>query len=437
MAGSLFHGAVYIDLSVAREDSPMSAPERITKPFDNPALSPVLVVDDSKAQRRLLTRTLEKWGYQTVEAASGQEALDLCAATAFDIIISDWMMPGVSGVDFCRSFRKASDRPALFLLLTAQTEREILAEGLESGADDFLSKPFHAVELRARLRAGRRSVQAQKALADKNLALSNTVEKLSVAYAAIERDLKGACVFQEGLLPDRFVSCGSSDVSLLFRSSGHVGGDLVGYFPVAPDELGIFSVDVSGHGVASALMTARIAGYFNPSAPDRNIALRDVGDRFVMEPLEDVCAHLNTVLTQDADSDQYLTMAIAHVDLKSRKVQLCHAGHPSSVVQRRSGAIEFLELWSTPVGLIDDGDFSVRSIELQEGDRLILYSDGITECPDPQGVLLDEEGFERILLECQNLTGAEFVACLETGLMNYRGGDDFPDDLSAVILEFH
>lgn len=414
----------------------MSAPERIVRPFEKPVLSPVLVVDDSKAQRRLLTRTLAKWGYQTVEAASGQEALDLCAATAFDIIISDWMMPGMSGVEFCRCFREASDRPALFLLLTAQTEREILAEGLDSGADDFLSKPFHAIELRARLRAGRRSVQAQKALADQNMALSSTLEELSDAYAAIERDLKGARVFQEGLLPERFVSYPSADVSLLFRSSGHVGGDLVGYFPVTPDEIGIFSVDVSGHGVASALMTARIAGYFNPMAPDRNLALRRDGDGYAIEPLDKVCARLNTVLMQDAESDQYLTMAIAHVDLRSGKVNLCHAGHPSSVVQRKDGAIEFLELWSTPIGLIEDGDFSVASIQLRRGDRLMLYSDGITECPDPTGTLLEEAGFKQILDTRANLTGLDFVESLIDGLKDYRGSGEFPDDLSAVTLEF-
>ncbi len=414
----------------------MSAPERIARSFESPVLSPVLVVDDSKAQRRLLTRTLEKWGYQVMEAASGQEAMDLCATTAFDIVISDWMMPGMSGVEFCRCFREAFERPALFLLLTAQTEREILAEGLESGADDFLSKPFHAIELRARLRAGRRSVQAQKALEEQNFALSTTLDELSDAYAAIERDLKGARAFQEGLLPERFVSFDSAELSLLFRSSGHVGGDLVGYFPISPGEIGLFSVDVSGHGVASALMTARIAGYFNPTAPERNIALRRISDGYVMEPLQDICTRLNDILMQDADSDQYLTMAIAHVDLKSRKIQLCHAGHPSSAVQRKGGQVEFLELWSTPIGLVDVGEFSVTSLDLQQGERLILYSDGITECPNLQGELLDEDGFDRILQDRQSLSGQDFVDALVADLTVFHGKGDFPDDLSAVMLEF-
>ncbi|NNE80350.1 MAG: response regulator, partial [Silicimonas sp.] len=175
-----------------------------------PVVRPILVVDDSKAQRRLLTRSLTKWGYDSIEAESGEQALEIAATHNIDIVISDWIMPGMSGVDFCRAFRdQIAGRPAYFVLLTAQTEREILAEGLESGADDFLSKPFNSVELRARLRAGARVVNAQQALATKNDALSSALEELSDAYSAIERDLKGARKFQEGLVPERHLQAGN------------------------------------------------------------------------------------------------------------------------------------------------------------------------------------------------------------------------------------
>lgn len=415
----------------------MAAPERLLPAGAVPALSPILVVDDSRAQRRLLTRTLEKWGYETVEADSGRAALALCKATHFDIIISDWMMPGMSGVEFCRTFRDMSDHATFFLLLTAQTEREILAEGLESGADDFLSKPFHAVELRARLRAGRRSVQAQRALADQNLTLSQTLEDLSDAYAAIERDLKGARVFQEGLLPDRFISFGGIDVSLLFRSSGHVGGDLVGYFPIKDAEIGVFSVDVSGHGVASALMTARIASYFNAATPDRNIALIQNDEGYVMAPLQETCERLNSILMQDAESDLYFTMAIAHINLKTYAVKTCVAGHPSPVLQRADGSVEFLELWSTPIGLVEDGAYSETEIQLAAGDRVVFYSDGVTECPDPDASLLDEDGFATFLDKARGLSGTNFVDRLTEDLISYHGSEDFPDDISAVVVEVH
>jgi len=99
---------------------------------------PILVVDDSRAQRRLLTKALARWGHSTIEADCGEAALELCRITEIEFVISDWMMPGMSGVAFCRAYRKMmGNNPAYFILLTAQSEREVLAEGLESGADRF------------------------------------------------------------------------------------------------------------------------------------------------------------------------------------------------------------------------------------------------------------------------------------------------------------
>ena len=392
------------------------------------AMRPVLVVDDSRAQRRLLVRTLSNWGYDTVEAEGGAEALAICQAQKIDVIISDWKMPGMSGVEFCRAFREVTDRPAYFILLTAQTEREALAEGLESGADDFLSKPFHPVELRARLRAGARIVHAQRALAAK-------LDELSNAYAAIDRDLRGARAFQEGLVPERHIAFPNAEVSLLFRSSGHVGGDLVGYFRINAQEIGVFSVDVSGHGVASALMTARIAGYLSDAAPDRNIALRKVGDGYVLLPLETVCRRLNQILQADAESDQYLTMSIAQANLTTGEIRLCQAGHPSPAIQRQDGSVTFLDMWSTPLGLIDEAEFSEAEVRLDVGDRLILYSDGLTECPGPDESMLEEEGLARILKTHAERTGPDLIGKIVAELERFAGRADFPDDLSALVLE--
>ena len=321
--------------------------------------------------------------------------------------------------------------------MTAQTEREVLAKGLESGADDFLSKPFSSIELRARLRAGERVLGAQRALEDKNQALSATLDELSDAYGAIERDLKEARKFQEGLVPDRHLTFGHFDVSMLYRPSGHVGGDLVGWFRVDDKTIGVYSVDVSGHGVTSALMTARVASYLSDVAPDRNIALKKGVDNYEMRPLDDVCAKLNTLLQGETDSDQYLTMALGKVCLETGAVQICQAGHPFPVVQRASGKIEFFEYFGTPIGLVDDAEFSLVDLQLGRGDRLLLYSDGLTECADPDGNLLDEDGLEFILRHHKDLIGPQLVEAVVADLVDYGGTEDFVDDLSAVLIERH
>lgn len=397
---------------------------------------PVLVVDDSRAHRRLLSRSLQKWGYETIEADSGESALEICRSSPIELVVSDWMMPGMSGIEFCRAFRQLVEgHPAYFILLTAQTEREVLAEGLESGADDFLTKPFSSIELRARLRAGERVLGAHRALEDKNATLSATLTKLSEAYAAIDNDLNEARRFQEGLVPERYLRFGDYDVSMLFQPSGHVGGDLVGCFRVDKATLGVYSVDVSGHGVASALMTARVASYLSDAAPDRNIALKRLNGGYQMRPLQDVCSKLNALLQSDGDSDQYLTMTLGKICLETGVCDLCQAGHPFPVIQRKEGTVEFLELEGTPIGLIDDAEFSLASLTLESGDRLLLHSDGITECSDLKGNLLDEQGLEEILLAHQELHGLGFFGAIVADLEKFGASSDFADDLSAILIE--
>ena len=398
----------------------------------------VLVVDDSRAQRHLLARTLESWGYSVLEAESGGQALGICQRMEIGLIISDWMMPGMTGVEFCRAYRQLFDgRPGYFILLTAQNERAVLAEGLDSGADDFLSKPVSSIELQARLRAGERILKAQRDLSVKNTELSNTLDRLSAAYAAIDRDLQEARRFQEALVPESFVPMGAADVSLLFRPSGHVGGDMVGYFHIREGELGIYAIDVSGHGVSSALMTARIAAYFSGTAPERNIALSRTEGGYAMLPPDQVCARLNALLQKDADSDQYLTMVLAHLTMQTGEVTLCQAGHPSPVVMRSDGRTEFHEAFGMPIGLVDAAEFVLSRIHLRSGDRLLIYSDGITECPDPTGNLLDEEGLVALLEEISDTGGSEFLASLVVALEEHAEGVDFPDDLSAVLVEIN
>lgn len=396
----------------------------------------VLIVDDSRAQRRLLSHSLSKWGYDVMEAESGEDALEICSARAVNLIISDWMMPGMSGVEFCRSYRSL-DRlhEGYFILLTAQTEREVLSEGLDGGADDFLSKPVSLVELRARLRAGERILNTQRSLSDKNAQLTDAIAKLTAAYSEIDRDLEEARKFQETLVPASTVALSSTDVSLLIRPSGHVGGDMVGYFPVREGELGAYSIDVSGHGVSSALMTARIVSYFSASAPDRNIALISGSDGYSMDAPHKVCARLNRLLQNEASSDLYLTMSLAHISTETGIIRICQAGHPSPAIVRHDGRIVFHEAFGMPIGLIEEANFETSLIKLQTGDKLLLYSDGITECPDPEGVLLDEDGLAWAIDKNRAQNGPALLDSLVAAVERHARNADLPDDLSAVLIE--
>ncbi|MEO0855073.1 MAG: response regulator, partial [Cyanobacteria bacterium J06648_11] len=208
-----------------------------------------LVVDDSRAQRRILASSLKRWNYEVLEAESSLEALRLASETPPDFVLSGWMTSQMSGLDLCQALRGLErDGYGYFILLTSKSGKSDIASGLSAGADDFLTKPFHSAELRARLLAGERILRMQEELVEKNRVITQTLEKISTLYDSINNDLEQARNLQQSLVPDRAKHYEEADISFLLRPSGHVGGDLVGHFKIGKTRLGLFAIDVSGHG---------------------------------------------------------------------------------------------------------------------------------------------------------------------------------------------
>jgi phosphoserine phosphatase RsbU/P len=413
-----------------------SEPDPLPVPTD--PRSRVLIVDDSRAQRRVLALQLQRWGYDVTEAASGGEALVMCAATPYDIIISDWMMPGLTGVEFCREIRALpSEIYSYFILLTSKSDTAEITRGLEAGADDFLTKPFNADELRARLRAGERIVSMQRQLVQKNQVIRAALDEIQNLYDSLDRDLQEARKLQLTLMRDRRHDFDQGFTTILMRPSGHVGGDLVGSFRINDGRISLYSVDVSGHGVASAMMTARLAGLLSGGSPDQNIAIRkaSLGQQFAWSP-DTVASKLNRLMIEDVQADQYFTLAYAEVDMVTGNLALVQAGHPHPVILRQDGQIDVIGVGGLPIGLIADAGYETVMAHLGPGDRLILVSDGITECPSPTGEELGQDGFLRLLTRLQGLPSDQLIEALQWELVTFHGKAEFPDDVSAIIFDY-
>lgn len=402
------------------------------------AIRRVLIVDDSRAHRLLIATILRRWGYELHEAGSGAEALELLSREDIDLVLSDWVMPGMSGLEMCRTFRAGGgDHYVYFILLTSKSAREDVANGLEAGADDFLSKPISTEELMARISAGERILAMQRAMEEKNAQLAHALGELQTVYDAVARDLVEARRLQQSLVPQRAMSFDGAEVSLLLRPSGHVGGDLVGAFPVDAARICFYAIDVSGHGIASALMTARLAGYLSAASPESNVALTIGADgRQSLLPLPEVCRRLNSTILADIETELYFTMVIAECNLATGAVTLAQAGHPHPLVQRASGATEFIEEGGMPVGLFDDAQFGQVKLQLAPGDRLLLHSDGFTEATSDEAGMLDQAGLARIVDGMDALRGEAFLETLVWKLSEFTGDADFEDDVSAVLFEY-
>ena len=136
----------------------------------------ILIAEDNMTTRRILETILVKWNYDVISACDGNEAWEkLQEKDPPKLIILDWMMPGINGVEICRRLRRPDAvEPMYIILLTARDEKNDIVEGLGAGADDYIAKPFDKEELRARIDVGRRVVELQTALLEK--------EKLQVIF---------------------------------------------------------------------------------------------------------------------------------------------------------------------------------------------------------------------------------------------------------------
>jgi sigma-B regulation protein RsbU (phosphoserine phosphatase) len=218
-------------------------------------------------------------------------------------------------------------------------------------------------------------------------------------------------------------------------ASNDVGGDLVGCFPISSGRVALFAIDVSGHGIASALMTARIAACFSGSVPGQNIALRALpGGGHEGESPDTVAGRLNRLILDEVSTGIYLTLVYAEADLTTGQVRFVQAGHPPPVVLRRNGRIETAGAGGFPVGLIDGADYEVSTLSLGPGDRLLILSDGFTEARVGDE-MLEAAGAAELFLALPGRSGPDLLDGARD-LLQQRTGSPPEDDLSAVLLDF-
>ena len=414
---------------------------QIDKPDDAPLAEMklrVLVVDDSRMQRKLVSTHLKKWGFDIFEAESGDAALQMCKEIELDLILSDWLMPGMTGPEFCEEFRKLErESYGYFILLTSKSEKSDIALGLDMGADDFLSKPVNPAELRARIKAGQRVLKMEHKLHEENAKTTAALNRIQEINAELEKDLVQASKLQQSLVPKSSIEAPTHSISNIFKSSSHVGGDMLGTFMLTEDRVAIYSIDVSGHGVSSALLTVQLHGMLSPNNKENNLAFKPNGTGgFDIRSPDEIAREFNAHLTGSMETDLYFTLAYADIELSTGKTQMVQAGHPFPVVFSKRGGVVRKGDGGPPIGLIPDIEFGLFDFTLARDEKLLLYSDGLTECQNPKGELLDDDGLEKMLQPILDGHGVDLLQDIHWKLTEFAEGNDFGDDLSAILFEF-
>jgi phosphoserine phosphatase RsbU/P len=398
----------------------------------------ILVVDDSEDMQLLLTQYLKQWGHDVVTALNGAEAWHILEdSTQIQFVISDWSMPVMSGVELCRKVREGEyfDRYIYIILLTAQREQRFLVEGMESGADDFMGKPFNKDELRVRIRAGERVLQLEKLLEERN-------KKLQEAQTLLRKDLQAAAALQKSLLPDRkesqpFLNSGFR-YDWLYLPSAFIGGDSINFLRLDKHHAGLYIVDVAGHGIPSAMTSVMLHQTLSAANGQAGLLKDDISftPHCYIRPPAEALYELNNMSQNGDDAMNYFTMIYGVLDTQRSSIVLAQAGHPPAVLLKANGEVQAIEgAGGVPIGMLPDMSYDEIEVPLELHDRLFFYTDGITECENQFGEQFSEQRLLQTLQKFVHLPLDEIIAELAAELRFWRGGTNFDDDVSLLAIE--
>lgn len=369
----------------------------------------ILVVEDNHDLRDFLKFLLSEH-YNVFLAVNGKDGLNKARDLKPDLIVSDVMMPVMNGYEMTRKIKEDEKLKRIpVIMLTAKADLAEKIEGLESGADDYLTKPFSSKELFARIRMLLKTRNYEIILEKRN--------------NEIEEELKIARLLQHKLLPLNIHGIPGYKFHPTYIPMDKVCGDFYD-FNEQNNYIEIFISDVSGHGL--------VAAYISLIA---KMALDSIN---VKNSSSQVLRIMNEVICKCTVNSNYITSFFCLVEKETNIMRYSNAGHMPPLVYRKDNK-DFYELKSKgkPLGWFSDMQFAEEIFKLEKGDRALFYTDGITECVNGSMELYGEERLKKFIAENTELEPEAFSSKLIEELEQFCGSDKFDDDLCMIVFDVY
>lgn len=353
----------------------------------------ILIVDDEPFNLDYLEQELEDMGYETLSANNGKEALEVVKTESPDMILLDIMMPVMDGFETLARLKAEKDwRDIPVVVISATDDLGSVVKGIELGAEDYLPKPFEPILLEARIKAG----LDKKRLRD--------LERDHIK--ALERELEIAREIQSDFLPDQVIQPKGWEIASAFLAAREVAGDFYDVFHLPAGFIGLILGDVCDKGVGSALYMALFRSLLRAASdfPSQS------GGIDQPDPTQSPAAIMlnavriaNDYICNVHHSANYSTLFFGALDPASGLLYYIDAGHERPLILNESGVKAELNRTGPVVGLLEAAKFRVDEYQLEDGDLLLVYSDGFTDLENPDGEMVGSERFKSLLT---NVTGS-------------------------------
>jgi sigma-B regulation protein RsbU (phosphoserine phosphatase) len=381
----------------------------------------ILSVDDENDLELLLTqyfrRKIRKGEYDFHFAHNGLEALTmLLKEKDFDIILSDINMPEMDGLTLLTKINEMQNPALKCIMVSAYGDMGNIRQAMNNGAFDFATKPIDLDDL---------SVTIEKAI--EQIHYIKEMQKEHNELTGIKGDLAVAREIQQAILPRIFPpfpeEANTLDIAADMNAAKDVGGDFYDFFRIDNDRIGFTIADVSGKGVPAAIFMA-VA----------RTLIRATGIRGV-SPAE-CMTYINALLSQESVNYMFVTVFYGIYNILTGEVTYSNAGHNPPYLMKADGTVEELPLSKDIVaGALDDYEFTEDTLQLEKGDTLLLFTDGVTEAIDKEEKDYGDERLRKLLGQCSKLSCQEIVDKVKADVKAFVGEAEQSDDITLLALK--
>ena len=391
----------------------------------------ILIAEDDDVSRLVLASTLKKQGHEVVAAENGLKALEAFQKDYFPVLILDWLMPGMDGLEVCRQVRNLLlENYTYIVLLTSLEGKSNYLEAMEAGADDFMTKPFDADQLTGRIHVAERIISLQRRVAEGARELREKNEQM-------EKDLKMAHELQMALLPQQFPSIprgappteSAIKFSSFYYPMAAVSGDFFTINRLSDTAVAVFIADVMGHGVRAGLITTMISALverFSATAADPAVMLTKINRNLF-------------AILKNTHSDLFVTGFYLVADASRSRILYANAGHPAPLLLHRvRGELESISSngGSGPaLGLFDEARYRNCECPMAVDDFIMLFTDGLFEVEADDDKIYSRERLVAAVRERVRLPSAKMLAELFGEIRLFSKSTGFSDDVCLVGMD--
>ena len=397
----------------------------------------ILVVDDDLDILELLKMNLEPEGYDVQTASDGESAVQSASTDPPDLILLDVMMPHKNGFQVIEELKDIEETKNVpIILVTARGQTEDKVRGLDTGADDYITKPFDLREVTARVEAVLGRTRPIKYINPLMRAMGEGFSEKGLEQLA--GHLQAAAAIQKKLLPEQAPNIDGFDIATLLQSSTSVSGDFYDFIPLSETQIGIVLGDVKGSGIPAALLMVMI-----------RTALRLLCHE--EEAPASILKRINDLVVRDTEADLFATMVYGILDTTASTFTYSNGGHcyPFHWTQNRN--ITVLKTGGMLIGAFDEATFTTGTCHLAPGDIIAFYTDGITETGTGDSTASElDNGNEDAILTDMFYGGDRLAACLSKNaslsasalcdaivedLARFSGSTQTHDDRALIVIK--